>query len=251
MAMKKKKAILVIVGGLFLLAIVAVIVVMAMINANRSVVMKIDGEKITQEEFHFYINRNRAVVADYFHKQYDAKVEKGFWIKDFDGETPKEKLLEEAEKSMRYYKAILADCKEKGLIEDITFSTFHKNLQAENERRETAISENTVVYGNAKYTEDNYFDYLISNLQIKQKEIMSKQGQLNPTDLELIPFYKKIREQDNTFKTADGYKEYADVRAKITLMYKNQMYDEYIFSLVEKQNIEKNQDVYQKIEITE
>ena len=88
-------------------------------------------------------------------------------------------------------------------------------------------------------------------MQIKQKEIMSKQGQLNPTDLELIPFYKKIREQDNSFKTADWYKEYADVRAKITLMYKNQMYDEYIFSLVEKQNIEKNQDVYQKIEITE
>lgn len=249
MAVKKKTV--VIIGGFFVLAIAAVVIAMVVLGTSKPCVMTIDGEKISQEELNFYINRNKALVADYFHKNYDAQVDQGFWERDFSGEQPKDKLLKDATASLRYYKAILSDCKEKKLIDDISFSYFQKSLKVENERRNNAINNGKVIYGNSQYTENNYFDYVVSNLQIKQKELMVEQGLLNPDDTDLIQFYRQIRDQYSEFKSEDGYKDYGDVRNKLILLYKNQKYDEYIMKRVGKQNVVINEEIYRNITIAE
>lgn len=104
---------------------------------------------------------------------------------------------------------------------------------------------------NSQYTENNYFDYVVSNLQIKQKELMVEQGLLNPDDTDLIQFYRQIRDQYSEFKSEDGYKDYGDVRNKLILLYKNQKYDEYIMERVGKQNVVINEEIYRNITIAE
>ena len=243
-----KKVVFTIIG---ILVIAAVVVVMVILGTGKPYVMTIDGEKISQEELEFYINRDKALVADYFHKEYDAQVDKGFWERDYSGEKPKDKLLEEATASIRYYKAILSDCKEKGLIDDISFSYFLKSLEAENERRSKAMENDEVIYGNSQYTRNNYFDYVLSNLQIKQKEIMAEQGLLGAEDIDLIQYYRQIRDQHSEFKTEDGYKDYGEVRNKLILLYKNQKYDDYIMERVAKQNVVIQEENYNAITIAE
>lgn len=59
----------------------------------------------------------------------------GFWTQDFGGETPRQALLDEAVSALRYDRAVLTDCRERGLADDISFGTFLKNLDKENDRR--------------------------------------------------------------------------------------------------------------------
>lgn len=51
--------------------------------------------------------------------------------------------------------------KEYGIREDITYKTFIKNLDEENERRAKAKLNNEVIYGPEKYSEYQYYTYLL------------------------------------------------------------------------------------------
>ena len=221
-----------------LLAIAAVVIGMVMRQNAPAAVMTVDGEAITQAELEFYIGRSRALVADRFHKQYGAEVTAGFWEREFDHTTPRQALLDKAVSALRYDKAILTDCRERGLVDDISFSTFLKNLDKENDRRAKAAVAGEVIYGNQVYTKEAYFDYVLSNLQIKQREAMESEGLLRPEDVELIPFYKDIRDEYAYFKSGDGYLDYGSAKDKVAYLYKEKVYDDYIRARIEKQTVQ-------------
>ncbi|MBS1328123.1 MAG: hypothetical protein HP041_09070 [Oscillospiraceae bacterium] len=225
-------------GGLTaLLAIAAVVTGMGILQRAPAAVMTVDGEAITQEELAFYIGRSRALVADRFHKQYGADVTAGFWTQDFGGETPRQALLDEAVSALRYDRAVLTDCRERGLADDISFGTFLKNLDKENDRRAKALAAGEVIYGNQAYTREAYFDYVLSNLQIKQREAMEAEGLLKPDDVDLIPFYKEIRDDYAYFRKGDGYLDYGSAKEKVAYLYKEKAYDDYIRARMEKQTV--------------
>lgn len=219
-------------------AIAAVGIGMGIRSQGSPAVMTVDGEKVTQEELEFFIGRSRALVADDFHKRYGAEMDAGFWDREYEGETPRQALLDQAADNLRYYRAILTDCRERGLVEDISFDTFLENLEKENTRRSQAVADGEVIYGNQAYTRDSYFDYVVSNLQIRQREAMTAEGLLSPEDVELIPFYKEIRDQYAYFKDGDGYLDYGSVRERVAYLYKEQAYESYIRERMEKQVVE-------------
>lgn len=237
MAGAKKKWMVWAAAAAGLAAIAVIIVVMVMANTGSKAVMTIDGEAVTGQELQFYVNRSRALVADSFYKQYQAEVTEGFWETDFSGQTPGQKLLEEAVSSLRYHRAVFTDCRERGLMDDVSFDAMMTNMAKENARRKTAVEQGEVVYGNEQYTQDTYFDYVLSNLQIRQKEALSAEGILEGDDMKLIPFYKEIRDDYAFFKTEDGTLDYGQARARVAQLYRQKAYDDYIAARVEKQEI--------------
>lgn len=90
-------------------------------------------------------------------------------------------LLYNGDKEKTINLAVEAKCKqilarEYGIIEEIDYKSFKKQLVEENKRREATIKKGEVVYGPEQYTEKQYYNYLLSNniaeveLQIEGEE---------------------------------------------------------------------------------
>ncbi|KJB88186.1 hypothetical protein AZ66_08765 [Paenibacillus sp. E194] len=95
----------------FAAVILIVLAVLMMILLNKKAALPenwlftVDGYAVTDEEFLFYINDQRAVTVDYFNRTYGAQVDEGFWSRQYGAnqETPSE-----------YAKKICDDCIAKG-----------------------------------------------------------------------------------------------------------------------------------------
>jgi hypothetical protein len=92
--------------------------------------------------------------------------------------------------------------KETGLIHDISYTSFLIDFQNENIRRKMAIQNNEVLYGPVQFTEENYFDYKLSNLILKLKEKLSIE-KFEVSDIKLMDFYETVK--DSLYKIPDYY----------------------------------------------
>lgn len=153
----------------------------------------VDDTPITYQEFHYFINKNRASVIRHFGTTHGLKYQKGFWQEQANGTSPaqelKNKALDEAVKMK--VQQILAQ--EQGLMSDISYTTFLDNWTKENQRRTLAVKNKKVIYGPMQYTEKGYFDYVWSNLLIALKKELAKE-ELSITDKKLKTHYESIKQ---------------------------------------------------------
>ncbi|MFC5531432.1 peptidylprolyl isomerase [Cohnella yongneupensis] len=138
-------------------------------DGGSGVVATVDDEPITVKELMPKLIAHRSEVLAYFKNKYNAIPGVGFWTSSFDGEIPSEMLKKAALDECVAIKVQQIAGKEKGLVKDISYSQFLKDLKKENARRKTAIENKKVIYGPEQYTEAVYFSILFSDLVHKLK----------------------------------------------------------------------------------
>lgn len=170
---KKRLQAMTIAAAALLLAAIAVLTILQQRGGGTKLhaAATVNGEPIAVEELQQAVTAQKAKTAAYFKAKYDADSGPGFWTASFDGEVPAEKLKKDALAQVVQLKLQQAMAKHEGLTEDITYTSFLKELKAENERRAHGGDDQPGVYGPKQYTESAYYSLVNSNLigELKKK----------------------------------------------------------------------------------
>lgn len=131
---------------------------------NNNVVLIVNGEKINKEEYDFLSSCSIKYLNSYVDEKYDLDTRKVLLIRA-------EQIL----------------LKEKGVIEDYSYTKFMEQLKKENEKRKEAIENNQVIYGPKQYDKKVYFDYYYSECRTYYRNIVlsnSSEGDKNSEQLD-------------------------------------------------------------------
>ena len=212
-------------------------------------IMYVNGEPVTIREFKQRMEYDyRAVTIDYFARNWNAQVDEEFWGKRFRDITPREYLAERTIENCALIKIQTLKMKEMGIINDISYQSFLSDLEVENQRRKETVQKGGIIYGPEQYSENEYFEYVFSNLRKELKEKMATELGWNE-ESELQEYYE-------TFK--DSYYKYSDdiEIIKLVVPYNNDSKSETYSKLekivkasVDKESFEKAANVLGEIEV--
>lgn len=165
------KKILLLAAAIVLISSVSLMIRSSYAGSNDSdIVAHIDGEPITVREYAQALLRNRAEVYAYFKEVHGIDDHPAFWTSEYGGEAPLHQLKAEALKDVVRVKVQQIWAREKGVVQDISYESFLKNLAAENARRRDALKHNQVIYGPKQYDEASYFDMVLDNMTTELKK---------------------------------------------------------------------------------
>ena len=191
---------------------------------DDNIVGKVNNEPISTKFFIAELDKKRAETYAYFKTKYGADDSANFWTTSYGSEIP----LEYAKKNALHecVKIIVqqALAKQEKIVDDIRYEKFIHDRMVENKRRKEAVAENKVIYGPVEYSEDNYFNYVFSNMVIKLKTYLGEK-ELAPLDSELRKAYeanKNKYKQDKIKVSVISIpfmgKKKQDVNAKIAVL---------------------------------
>ena len=91
------------------------------LSDNKEYIAKVDVHIISSSEFKNFMNRNRAMIYNYFYENYKDVDSADFWTRKFGDETPIERLKKVTLNECVRIKIQQILAKEKKLIDDISF----------------------------------------------------------------------------------------------------------------------------------
>lgn len=151
-----------------LLALVAavgvVIYATAPVSQNKAVAF-VEDYPIYAGELMLAIEQIKSDTVMYFMNTYGAAQGKDFWEQEFEGENPREKLIDDALSLAARYKKEQIMMLDYGVITEaeMSFKAFCKEFEAENRKRVEADKKGQTIYGPVQYTKQGYYDYLHNN----------------------------------------------------------------------------------------
>lgn len=83
--------------------------------------------------------------------------------------------------------------KNAGIVDDITYETFQKNLEEENAYRKNADAKGEIVYGPVEYAPEIYYDYIFSGYR---SEYLENILGTSISEEEILEFYETNRESN-------------------------------------------------------
>ena len=161
-------------------------------EAAEGVMATVDGVPITVQEFNRAIQINKPRVMNYFYEIYGAEQTSSFWTSSYAGEVPLDKLGKAALDESINIKVRQMVAREQGVLGDISYHGFLKQLEQENERRAKAAANGEVIYGPIQYNEGAYFAYIMTNAATTVKQKLEKQ--LQPDEVTLKSFYDQNKQ---------------------------------------------------------
>lgn len=141
-----------------------------------------NGQEATAAEFNWHLQMNRALIVDYFKQTYNADYSIDFWSAYYSGENPMQKWINTAQTQLLTKRMELQLAQEAGVVTDISFEGFLKEMERENNRRSQAAANKEVVYGPLHLEAQAYFNYYMSNLEDATIEAMRSNGSIVISD---------------------------------------------------------------------
>lgn len=152
----------------FTAVILIVLAVLMMILTNKKVafpdnwLFTVDGYAVTDEEYLFYINEQRAVTVNYFYRTYGAQVDEGFWTRQYgeNQETPSEYAKKAAMTALLRAKQeqIIAD--ERDIAPYKSFDELKSDMEDENAKRAEMENTGDTYYGLPELDLYQYMQYV-------------------------------------------------------------------------------------------
>ncbi|MBN1410161.1 MAG: hypothetical protein JW969_04900 [Spirochaetales bacterium] len=159
----------------------------------------INGEPVTAAELKFWMQLNRSWVYRYFREKHDLEYDADFWTKSVGNESPLVKLREKALSDIVMVKLEQMEARKYGLINDIGYDAFLRELRAENGRRRKAKEAGEPFFGPEQYTESAYWDYRHSNMVLElRKKILENEANFSRENL--MKFYDSEKAREPLFK---------------------------------------------------
>lgn len=165
-----------VVGATFLSVIIIIIIMGSVLpesNRQNHSMATVDGTPIHVNEFRRAIQANKVQIT---------------------GEIPLELLKKKALEDCIRIKVQQMIAKEQGVLTDISYEGFLKSLKIENDRRQKALREQKVIFGPVRYTENAYFEYVMSNAMLSVTRNLAKNG-WSPDEQQSKQFYEANKSQ--------------------------------------------------------
>lgn len=140
---------------------------------DTDTVLTINSEPVSWAEFNLVMSGLRVRVYTYFQSKFDFTENENFWETEYSGEIPGKKLIDETINALKRIKIEQILMKEEGIVDDISFTDFIKELKNENARRKKAIANKTSIYGPTEFNEKIYYEFLQMERSEKLKIRMS------------------------------------------------------------------------------
>ena len=138
--------------------------------------LKINDNEISKEEFLAAAAQKRYEVVSYFSEKGGGNVDAKFWEEAVGGELPYEKLTQEAIEELKYFYAVYDMAKEKGYVEDGSYSALIKRWEEENHFRKDKIEKGEAIYGLSEYPLDLYLEYEMDSIQKSYCDDLENEG---------------------------------------------------------------------------
>ena len=197
------------------------------VNKNK-IIGHVNQEPVTEEEYAFFAQLNRHAVIKHFRNEYKLAYHANFWTDKSKGKTPAEVLRKMTIDTITVVKVQYILAKQYGIIKNIGFQDIKQYLEHENKYRREALNKNIVIYGPEQYTMETYFNYLTSNMIIKLKDYLVRNG------LIVVDLNKGIpRKDDSIMHDDDAY--YSKVH--IANMQINEQYNTIIQQQIKNANV--------------
>lgn len=164
----------------------------SLFSGESNIIATVNGDFIYSEEFMDKLSEQIIPVQQYFKDEYKIIADNNFGEGNFGGESPLRKAKELALNECIKIKVEQQLGREKGLIEDIDYPAFLKQLKKENGRRKKAIENKEVIYGPIEYQKNVYFEYLRSNMELQLKEILENE-EIKVADEDIVKHYEKTK----------------------------------------------------------
>lgn len=182
------------IAAVAVISIVILSMKQSQLQSSQEWIVQINDERVDREEWMLHAFQQRSALFAYFKKQYGADPGLDFWDTRFGQETPRSKLKELVLPSLVRTKVEQIWSKQLGLMTDISYPKFLDELEAENQRRQQAVSKGQAIYGPVAYDERGYYNYLHSNRLIQLKDKLAG-ASVKPTEQELWVQYEKAKER--------------------------------------------------------
>jgi hypothetical protein len=219
---------------------------------KENYVAYVNGEGIAVTLFKKNIVKYKTNVYNQFSQKYTNQTADGFWETSFENDkVPSEVLKRKAlDESIRIItQQILA--RNKGLLEDISYSGFLNRLNSLNESRKQTVINKKVIYGPIEYTESEYFDYLLSLDIIALKEKLARED-FDISENNIRAFYNSNKNE--LYRKRDSmnvvqYYSFDEIQTVVRSNYIDDQYERLIDNLIATSEIEVNNDVFNQISI--
>ncbi|NQG97715.1 peptidyl-prolyl cis-trans isomerase [Streptococcus suis] len=151
--------------------------------------LKIDGVAVAEEEFQTEVTKAQYQVTKYFFDQYQAEVDHDFWDRDFQGEKPKVRLLQETLDQLRRIYAARSLALETGMVSSIDYSAFINRFQASNQDRQKETASGEAVYGLASFSQEAFLEYELDSFEQAYLDQFGPSS-LGVSDAEQLAYYQ-------------------------------------------------------------
>lgn len=163
-------------------------------QADEGILFYVDGEPVYMEEVEFVINKERLTVRNHIMTEYGVEEDEFSWEAEFGGKKAskymEEKIFEECARN----KMIQITARDFGVADKIDYPSVKKMNDEDSRVREDRIGDGEVIYGNTAYRPEDYFDYMLSNLEQQSYYKMVEDGTLEMTESEIDKLYEEHRE---------------------------------------------------------
>jgi hypothetical protein len=163
-------------------------------TADADVVMTVNQQIVSQPEFAWFMEQERAGIFEYFKATCNLEDGKDFWTHECAGTTPRAMLQRRTVDRVTREKVEQILFQELGLIQDLRYSSFLENLEKLNRQREEAKKNGQVLYGPVRYTQRQFYGHWKASLQIEAKAKLAL-GKLAATDQAVRAFYDQSKER--------------------------------------------------------
>ncbi|MGG3309441.1 hypothetical protein AB4124_09000 [Paenibacillus sp. 2KB_20] len=174
-------------------AIIAVVLNMEMRASADEVVLTIDDEPVTVQEFQFFLRQNKAWTTSYFKQKHNADYSEDFWTSAYKGETPLDYARQKTVQDVTRIKTEQSLMKQHGIIQDVSYASFLRDLAAENETRQQKIRQGQPIYGPQQYGADSFYSYTQSMNYQRLIDTLVKQTRNSLGDKELKALYEEVK----------------------------------------------------------
>ncbi|MEK0314661.1 peptidylprolyl isomerase [Cohnella sp. 56] len=185
---------------------------------REAVFATVNGEPLQVGELRLMMSRTRSALAARFQEQAGADGDV-FSRREVGGEQPLEVWKQAALKALVRAKVEQLAAVREGVLDAAGYSVFLDRLAAENRERAAAFAHGKVVYGPTSFTEDTYFDYVLTNADERLKEKLAS-GSLAVSEREVRAYYEarkaELYRQEDRIRLGKIVISYVDADGRVS-----------------------------------
>lgn len=228
-------------AAIFCAAAVIIILIGAVCSGKTGVVCYISGEPVYEEEVAIAADRVELTAKQEYAEASGQKLGDIDYSRLADGKNGYEYIAEEVEAELIRIKTIQIEARQHGLCDEISYPELEKARAKENEDRANTKEEGGVVYGVVSFDDEEYYRYLIDNLDLQNKRYLIQNDVLTAEEEEVKAAYDRD-------PSAFDNQEYDSVSMFVKNAVLSEKYEEYMTELEKKAVVKDSENIAEFLE---
>lgn len=239
--MKKKDISIIAIVILVVIVIVAAVFYVNDYNNKKNIVFYVNDYPIFKQEIEIQAKKIKLQQREFFSNKSGQSLENLDFSKTVDGKTGYEYYADQVIKDIVNIKVLQIDAKKNGLYDNINYDDMMNEKDKINSKRNQDKLNDEVIYGVINYTDEQYYDYVNSNLYLQNERFLEKNNIITASEEELLNKYKQDPSKfDNN--------EYDNIKDFVKNVVITEKYEKYLKNLADKANVKNGENVAKEIE---